>query len=245
MTSILTRKDDTITISNAPDTEIFVTVGDLSSGFAFTDTNNLISSYSYNSGTSVHSFGLVGVNPAVGNYALNSTPNFTGPRWTQPLVDGNGDPVLAGDSFALLTKFRSLSLGTTQGWAIFLGAASDDSSTILTTMKPIGSWAGSTSAGIPNGGVQNINNATTLSLAGAASISSSTQFSGAPGKTTSGQLSIIGASSSPVTNRLGISALSISDSTQLTLAICPTTVSAVIAVAGTLEVEISYAIVRY
>ena len=222
----------------------FQPLGDLNGGgFTFSDPNSLVSSYSFAAG--VHSFGLVAVNPAVGDYALNSAPNFTGPRWTQPLVDGSGQPVLAGDSFVLLTRFSGLSLGTSTGWAVFLGTASNASSTVLSTMQPIGSWMGSTGVGTPNAGVQNISLATTVSLAGAAAARSSTQFSGAPGKVTAGQVAIIGAASSAFTNRLGITGLGVSDLTQLSLAICPTTLGAITTVAGTLDVTIDYAVVRY
>ena len=221
----------------------FQPLGDLSSGFTFSDPNSLVSSYSFAAG--VHSFGLVTVNRAVGNYALNSAPNFTGPRWTQPLVDGTGAPVLAGDSFVLLTRFSGLNLGTSTGWAVFLGTASNASSTVLNTMQPIGSWIGSTGVGTPNAGVHNVTLATTVSLAGAAAARSSTQFSGAPGKVTAGQVAIIGAAASSFTNRLGISAINVSDLTQLNLAICPTTLGAITTVAGTLDVTIDYAVVRY
>ena len=222
----------------------FQPLGDLNGGgFTFSDPNSLVSSYSFAAG--VHSFGLVTVNPAVGNYALNSAPNFTGPRWTQPLVDGTGAPVLAGDSFVLLTRFSGLNLGTSTGWAVFLGTASDAGSTVLTAMQPIGSWIGSTGIGTPNAGVHNVTLATTVSLAGAAAARSSTQFSGAPGKVTAGQVAIIGAASSSFTNRLGIAAINVSDLTQLSLAICPTTLGAITTVAGTLDVTIDYAVVRY
>ena len=222
----------------------FQPLGDLNGGgFTFSDPNSLVSSYSFAAG--VHSFDLVTVNPAVGDYALNSAPNFTGPRWTQPLVDGSGQPVLAGDSFVLLTRFSGLSLGTSTGWAVFLGTASNAGSTVLNTMQPIGSWIGSTGIGTPNAGVQNISLATTVSLAGAAKAQSSTQFSGAPGKVTAGQITIVGPSSSAFTNRLGITGLGVSDLTQLSLAICPTTLGAITTVAGTLDVTIDYAVVRY
>lgn len=226
------------------DVSNFVPLDDLNGGgFTFSDPNSLVSSYSF--AANVHSFGLVAVNPAVADYALNSTPNFTGPRWTQPLVDGSGQPVLAGQSFVLLTRFGGLSLGTSTGWAVFLGTASNASSTVLTTMQPIGSWAGSSGVGTPNGGVQNISLATTVSLAGAAKVNSSTQFSGAPGKNSLGQLTIVGPSSSSYTNRLGLTALGVSDPTQLSLAICPTTLGLITTAAGTLNVKIAYAIIRY
>lgn len=222
----------------------FVSLGDLNGGgFTFSDPNSLVNSYSYAAG--VHSFDLVTVNPAVSDYALNSTPNFTGPRWTQPLVDSTGQPVLAGDSFVLLTRFSGLNLGTSTGWAIFLGTASNAVSTVLTSMQPIGSWAGSTGAGTPNAGVQNITLATTVSLAGADKIQSSTQFSGAPGKTSAGQACIIGAAASPFAARQGLGGLGISDATQLSLAICPTTLGTITTNTGVIDVSIDYAIVRY
>lgn len=221
----------------------FQPLGDLSSGFTFSDPNSLVSSYSFAAG--VHSFGLVTVNPAVGNYALNSAPNFTGPRWTQPLFDGVGQPVLAGDSFVLLTRFSGLNLGTSTGWAVFLGTASDAGSTVLNTMQPIGSWIGSTGVGTPNAGVHNVTLATTVSLAGADRAQSSTQFSGATGKTTAGQVVIKSGAASNFTNRLGLASLGVSDLTQLNLAICPTTLGAITTVAGTIDVSIDYAVVRY
>ena len=221
----------------------FQPLGDLSSGFTFSDPNSLVSSYSFASG--VHSFGLVTVNPAVGNYALNSAPTFTGPRWTRPLFDATGQPVLAGDSFVLLTRFSGLNLGTSTGWAVFLGTASDATSTVLNTMQPIGSWIGSTGVGTPNAGVHNVTLATTVSLAGADRAQASTQFSGAPGKNSAGQVTIISAAATPFTNRIGLASLGVSDLTQLNLAICPTTLGAITTAAGTIDVSIDYAVVRY
>jgi hypothetical protein len=106
----------------------FQPLGDLNGGgFTFSDPNSLVSSYSFAAG--VHSFGLVTVNPAVGNYALNSAPNFTGPRWTQPLVDGTGAPVLAGDKFLMMVQLTDLDPGASRQWAAAWGVAKVPAST--------------------------------------------------------------------------------------------------------------------
>lgn len=224
----------------------FIEIGDLTaSGFTASDPNSLVSSYAYNASTKVHSFGLVTVNPAVADYALNAAPNFTGPRWYKPLVDANGTPVLAGDKFLLLTRFTALNVGASRQWGAFVGVAQTPASTTLTVLQAIGNWAGGTGTGTPNAGAHCVNIAATVSLASGTVIYGSSQCSGAPGKLKAGaQVQIQSTTAGLTTQRIDGGGWSVSDSTQLNLWIAATTLGAVTTTAGTLDCTLSYAIVR-
>lgn len=224
----------------------WIEIGDLTaSGFTASDPNALLTGYSYNASTKVHSLSLVTVNPAVADYAINSAPNFTGPRWHKPLVDANGTPVLAGDRFLLLTRFTALNPNASRQWGAFVGVAQTPASTTLTVLQAIGNWAGATGTGTPNAGAHCVNIASTASLLSGTAVYGSNQCSGAPGKLKIGsQVSIQSTTAGQTTQRIDGGAWTVSDSTQLSLWLAATTLGTVVTTAGTLDCTMSYAIVR-
>jgi len=224
----------------------WIEIGDLTaSGFAASDPNALLTGYSYNSTTKVHSLSLATVNPAVADYALNAAPNFTGPRWYKPLVDSSGAPVLAGDRFLLLTRFTALNANASRQWGAFVGVAQTPASTTLTVLQAIGNWAGATGTGTPNAGAHCVNIAATASLLSGTVVYGSNQCSGAPGKLKIGsQVSIQSTTAGSTNQRIDGGSWSVSDSTQLNLWLAATTLGTVVTTAGTLDCTMSYAIVR-
>jgi hypothetical protein len=138
----------------------FVNVGDLTP-LTFSDPASLLTSYAFNAGD--HEFTMT-TQLANGDYALNSGGNFTGPRWSGPLVDGTGAPVLAGDKFLMMVQLTDLDPGASRQWAAAWGVAKVPASTITAAIQPNVIWGGSTGVGTPNGGVGILNFASTASL---------------------------------------------------------------------------------
>jgi hypothetical protein len=224
----------------------WVEVTDLTDpSFTASDPNALLSGYSYNASTKVHSFSLVTVNPANADYAVSSGSNFTGPRWYKPLVDANGTPVLASDRFVMLTRFTALGVGASRQWCAYVGAAQTPASTTLTVLSAMGNWAGGTGVGTPNAGAHAVNIAGTGSLASGTTIYGANQYSGVPGKLKVGSnVSIQSTTAGAIAQRVDGAAWSIADGTQLSLWLACSTLGTVITTAGTLDCTISYAIVR-
>jgi hypothetical protein len=124
-------------------------IGDIS-GLTFSDPASLLTSYAFNAGD--HEFTMT-TQLANGDFALNAGANFTGPRWSGPLVDGTGAPVLAGDKFLMMVQLTDLDPGASRQWAAAWGVAKVPASTITAAIQPNVIWGGSTSVGTPNGGV--------------------------------------------------------------------------------------------
>ena len=228
-------------LSTAPS---WIQIGDLTNPiYTASDPNALLSAYSFSSG--VHSFTTVNVNPAVADYAINTGANFTGPRWTRPLVDAAGAPVLAGDRFNLFIRFTSFNPGTALQWGAYAGVLQNASSTVLTTMAANGNWIGMTGVGTPNIAAHTVNIAATNSLPSGTTGYGSTLFAGAPGKTCAGVNASLQSTTATITaTRATAGSFTVADSAQLSLIICLTTLGSVIATGGTFSTTISYAVER-
>lgn len=220
-------------------------IENLTVGWTASDPNALLSSYSFAS--QEHSFGLVTVNPAIADYAINSGTNFTGPRWYKDLVDASGVPVRAQDRFNLFVRWRDVDVGASRQWGIYVGVAQTPASTVLTTLGATGGWFGGTGVGTPNigAGTSGSGTVTTVSLAGGVSGQVSALFGGLPGKLRCGvQGTIYAAASSDDVARADGVAWSVADATQLSLWIGATALGNVVTTAGTLKTKIDYAVVR-
>jgi len=228
---------------------VWESVGDLTDpSWTASDPNALVSSYAYNSGTDIHTVGLVAVNPSVADYAINSAANFTGPRWYKGLTDSTGAPVLAGDRFVLFIRHSGFSVagGLTQ-WGMYLGVAGVPASTVLLTLQADGQWMGVTGVGTPNVGAHAVNTASTVSLASATSGRGTAFFSGAPTREKAGVTSIItSATTQDAVQRLDGAAWSgtVVDGTQVSLWLCATTLGTVVTTAGSIDVKLEYAVMR-
>jgi hypothetical protein len=232
-----------------PTNLVWQSVDDLGSvAYTFSDPNALLTSYTYNSATDEHTFDLVTVNPSVADYAINAGLNFTGPRWYKGLTDAAGAPVLAGDRFELFLRFTNFSVagGLTQ-WGAYCGVAGVPASTVLLTLQANGAWMGVTGVGTPNLGAHAVNTATTVSLASATSGRANASFSGAPTREKAGVTGLItsaAAQDSAVRADGTVWAGTVTDSTQVSLFLCATTLGTVVTTAGTLTTKIEYAVLR-
>ena len=247
--STFVRSGNTITQISGVTTAEWRSVGDLADpSWTFSDPNSLESSYAYNSATDTHTIGLVAVNPAVADYAINSGTGFTGPRWYKGLTDSAGAPVLAGDRFLLFIRHSNFSVagGLTQ-WGMYLGVAGVPASTTLTTLQANGQWMGVTGAGTPNVGAHATNIAGTVSLASATSGRGTAFFSGAPTREKAGVTSIVtSATTQDAIQRLDGAAWAsgVVDATPVSLWLCATTLGAVVTTAGSIDVKLEYAVLR-
>jgi len=180
------------------------------------------------------------------NFALNSAANFTGPRWSGPLVDGLGQPVLAGDKFLMMVQLTDLDPGASRQWAAAWGVAKVPASTITSTIQPNVIWGGSTSVGTPNGGVDILNFASTASIASATIVSGNLQFAGAPQRLmVGGSVEISSPTTSGVAQRLGGTAFAGTAGDPLQFFVAVTSLGAVATTAGLLKMKARYQIVRY
>jgi len=233
------------TLMGGTSTEIeWRSVGNLSSGYTFSDPNSLLSSYSYNSSTELHTFNLVTVNPAVADYAINSAPNFTGPRWYRDLLDAGGSQVDADDRFNFFIRFSSFSVsGGLLQWGAYCGVSASPASTVLLTMQNNGQWMGVTGAGTPNTCVHTLNVASTVSLASATSARSLFMFGGLPiRRRVGGVVQITSAVSQDSVVRTDNS--NFAGSGGLSLWLGCTTLGTVVTTGGSLSCKIDYAVVR-
>lgn len=220
-------------------------IGDLSVGYTFTDTAGLQNSYSYNSGTDIHTFDLASVAVANETNTFLSGANFTGPKYRAPLTYADGTPVLAGEAFSLSVLVESLTPGLVRQYCIAVGCAQTPSSTSLGTMRGSGLYAVSTSTGAPGmgGWEENIGTATTIANmikgTGAAS------FSGTPQKYRNGSaFGVMAATVGNVNSRLGGGTWNVADSAQLGLVVCVGTNGNVTATGGVISVRLRYAITK-
>ena len=217
-------------------------IGDIS-GLTFSDPASLLTSYAFNAGD--HEFTMT-TQLANGDYALNSGGNFTGPRWSGPLVDGTGAPVLAGDKFLMMVQLTDLDPGASRQWAAAWGVAKVPASTITATIQPNVIWGGSTSVGTPNGGVDILNFASTASVASATIVSGNLQFAGAPQRLmVGGSVEISSPTTTGVASRTGGTAFAGTAGDPLQFFVAVTSLGAVATTAGLLKMKARYQIVRY
>ena len=105
-------------------------IGDLSSGYTFTDTAALQTSYSYDSGTDIHTFVLANVGVGAETNSFLSGANFTGPKYTAGLTYADGTAVSAGDAFSMTVFVESLTPGLVRSYVIAVGVAQTPTSTV-------------------------------------------------------------------------------------------------------------------
>ena len=220
----------------------FVDIGDLTP-LTFSDPASLLTSYAFNAGD--HEFDMT-TQLANGDFALNAGPNFTGPRWSGPLIDGLGQPVLAGDKFLMMVQLTDLNPGLSRQWAAAWGVAKVPTFNITSTIQPNVIWGGSTSVGTPNGGVDILNFASTASIASATIVSGNLQFAGAPQRLmVGGSVEISSPTTSGVAQRLGGTAFAGAVGDPLQFFVAVTSLGAVATTAGLLKMKARYQIVRF
>ena len=219
-----------------------VVIGDLTP-LTFSDPAAVLTSYAFV--VDEHQFNMT-TQLATSDYALNSGGNFTGPRWSQALVDSAGVPVLAGDRFTMIISISDLDVGLSKAWCVAWGVAKIPASTVTNTIAPAFIWAGSTGVATPNGGIGFNNFATTSSLASATKVNGCMLFGGIPGRSIAGGTFIIqSAASTANNNRLGTSTWAGSDIDPLQIFVAVSSLGAVATTAGLIKMKASYTIIRH
>lgn len=220
----------------------WVIIGDLTPR-TFSDPAGVLTSYAFNAG--FHEFDMT-TQLANADLALNSTANFTGPRWSGPLQDSAGQPVLAGDKFVLMVELSDLDPGLSRQWAAAFGVAKVPTSTATATIQPNVIWGGSTGTGTPNGGVDILQFAATASVASATLVSGNLQFAGSPQRImVGGSVELSSATTTGVAQRLGGTAFAGADGDPLQFFVCVTSLGAVATTAGLLKMKARYQVVRF
>lgn len=220
-------------------------VGDLSSGYTFTDTAALQSSYSYNSGTDIHTFVLANVAVGAETNSFLSGANFTGPKYRASLTYADGTAVSAGDAFSMTVFVESLTPGLVRSYCIAVGVAQTPSSTVLGTMRGSGMYAVSTATGAPGMGGWEENLGTAVTVASMIKGTGTCSFTGTPQKYRVGSsFGVMSATSGNVSNRLGGNQWNVADGTQLGLVICVGTNGTIAATGGSISVRLRYAITK-
>jgi hypothetical protein len=222
-------------------------IGDLSaSPYVFTDTAALQTSYAYNSGTDIHTFGLATVAVGAETNSFLSGANFTGPKYRAPLTYADGTPVLAGDSFSMTVYVESLLPGLVRQYCIAVGAAMTPSSTSLGTLRGSGLYAISTSTGAPGMGGWEENFGTATTVASMTKGVGTCSFSGTPQKFRNGSsFGVMSATTGNVSNRLGGGTWNlVADNAQLSLVVCVGTNGTVTATGGSISVRLRYALTK-
>lgn len=221
-------------------------IGDLSVGYIFTDTAGLQTSYSYNSGTDIHTFGLNSVAVANETNSFLSGPNFTGPKYRAALTYADGTPVLAGEAFSLSVVIENLLPGAVRQYCIAVGVAQTPSSTSLGTLRGSGLYAVSTSTGAPGMGGWEENLGSAVTIASMIKGTGACSFSGTPQKFRNGSaFGVMSATAGQVGNRLGGNTwILAADNAQLGLVVCVGTNGTVTATGGSISVRLRYAITK-
>ena len=220
----------------------WVVIGDLSP-LTFSDPAGVLTSYAFVGG--FHEFDLTTQSPTA-DYALNSGGGFTGPRWSGPLVDADGLPVLAGDKFVMLVELSDLDPGLSRQCAAAWRLAKVPASTTTAAIQPNAIWGGATAVGTPNGGVAVLNFASTASVASATLVSGNLQFAGTPQRLmVGGSVEISSPTTTGVAQRLGGTAFAGAAGDPLQLFVCVSSLGAVATTAGLLRMKARYQIVRF
>lgn len=220
-------------------------IGDLASGYTFTDTASLLNGYSYDAGTDIHTFDLASVAVSNETNSFLSGPNFTGPKWRAGLVYDDGSPVLAGDTFSMTVFVTDLTPGLVRQYAIAVGVAQTPSSTALGTMRGSGLYAVSTAVGTPGMGGWEENLGTAATTASMIKGVGTASFLGTPTKYRTGSaFSVTGASVGNVGSRLGGGTWNVADAAQVGLVVCVGTNGTATATGGLISVRLRYAITK-
>jgi hypothetical protein len=229
----------------APATAELRSIGDLSSGYTFTDTAALQTSYSYDSGTDIHTFVLANVAVGAETNSFISGSNFTGPKYRAGLTYSDGTAVSAGDAFSMTVYVESFTPGLVRSYCIAVGVAQTPSSTVLGTMRGSGIYAVTTAAGVPGVGGWEENLGTSTTVASMTKGMGAATFSGTPQKYRNGSaFGVMSAASGNASNRLGGGQFSVADGTQLGLVVCVGTNGTVAATGGSISVRLRYALTK-
>jgi len=222
-------------------------LGDLSgASYTFTNTAGVaLSSYSYNSGTDIHTFNVNTIGVANETYSLLSGANFTSPKWATPLTYADGSPVLAGDAFSFDVIFDNVSVGLARQYLLACAVIQQPSSTIIGNMRPSGVYCISTSVGTPGvGGIAD-------NLGAAATIASmvrgvgSASFIGSASMVKGGvSFAATSASTGSSGTRADGNTWSVATSQQLSLAIMLSTNGTVTSSSGTFAMRIKYNVTK-
>ena len=220
-------------------------VGDLSSGYTFTDTAALQTSYSYNSGTDIHTFVLANVGVGAETNSFLSGANFTGPKYRAGLTYSDGTAVSAGDAFSMTVFVESLTPGLVRSYCIAVGVAQTPSSTVLGTMRGSGIYAITSSVGTPGVGGWEENVGTASTVASMTKGIGTLSFTGTPQKYRVGSsFGVMSASAGNVSARAGGGTFSVADGSQLGLVVCVGTNGTVTATGGSISVRLRYALTK-
>lgn len=221
-------------------------LGDLNGGgYAFTDTAALLSGYSYDAGTDIHTFTVATVGVGAETNTFLAGANFTGPKWRAGLTYDDGSPVLAGDTFVFSLLVENLTPGLVRQYTIAVGAAQTPSSTVLGTMRGSGLYAISTSTGAPGVGGWEESLGTSVTVASMIDGAGSATFLGSPTKYRAGStFAVTAAAFGNVGQRTGGGSFSVADSAQLGLVVLVGTNGTVAATGGSISVRLRYSITK-
>jgi hypothetical protein len=221
------------------------TIGDLSVGYTFTDTASLQTSYSYDSGTDVHTFGLATVGVGAETNSFISGSNFTGPKYRAALTYADGTAVLAGDAFSMTVYVESLTPGLVRSYCIAVGVAQTPSSTVLGTMRGSGIYAITSSIGTPGVGGWEQDLGTSTTIANMTKGIGTCSFAGTPQKFRNGSsFGVMSATTGSVNTRLGGGQFSVADSAQLGLVVLVGSNGTVATTGGSISVRLRYALTK-
>jgi hypothetical protein len=156
-------------------------LGDLS-GATFTDSQSMLTSYSYDPATGIHAFVVPDIPTPNLDMVQSSGNNFSGPKWNIPLLYDDGTPANWDDAFTMTIVFDRNWLPTAptcpELYLLYVGVINNPTSTSLISMGGTGAVIGKANKGSTsmNAGCWKRNNANILSLSNGC-ISASTTFS--------------------------------------------------------------------
>jgi hypothetical protein len=229
----------------APATAELRSIGDLAAGYTFSDTAALLSSYSYDAGTDIHTFTLAAVAVGAETNSFLSGANFTGPKWRAGLTYSNGSPVLAGDAFSMTVFVEALTPGLVRSYAIAVGVAQTPSSTVLGTMRGSGIYAVVTSVGTPGVGGWEENLGTASTVLSMTKGIGTCSFLGTPQKYRVGSaFGVMAAAAGNVSSRAGGGQFNVVDGAQLGLVVLVGTNGTVAATGGAISVRLRYSLTK-
>lgn len=158
-------------------------LGDLSSA-TFTDSQAMLTGYSFDAVSGVHSFGCASIPTPNLDMVSSSGNNFSGPKWILPLTYDDGSPVSWDDAFTMTVihdKNLDLSSPTCpERYILHVGVVNNPTSTSLINMEATMSAIGvANSTASANVGLLKRNSINLLSLtAGCLSASMVWTYSG-------------------------------------------------------------------
>jgi len=156
-------------------------LGDLS-GATFTDSQSMLTSYSYDAATGVQTFVVPSIPTPNQDMVQSIGNNFSGPKWNIPLTYDDGTPANWDDAFTVTIVFDRNWLGTApsgpERYFLYVGVINNPASTSLISMAGTGALIGKAGTGTTslNSGCWKRNGVNLLSLSNGC-ISATTTFS--------------------------------------------------------------------